>query len=294
MILQKALPVSIDDGRLDWALHLLSESRNYRSKHDVIRLNWKKVSEVSPAGHAILCCLFDTFIEQHNRIKNVAIPKQLRAIPVVANLKALDTFKRLPSPGVQNVETPTLLLRGHITLDVLFREAFEAKFATLLSPDLLYDCLLVLNELMQNTVDHSTAERYYLYAGLWKGEFHAGVLDMGATIPAKMEQKYTCTDDLAYLSLALKEGFGTRRQRPGGIGLSYFFNYLKKHSGKLTLISRGAQVRRYFNTRRSQSNPVKYPLRGTWCFARFALENHDEKNRSQKYVRRRLDLQRGR
>ena len=284
MILNKTLPTTIDDGRLDWAIRLLSESRSYSGKGDLIRMNWRNVSEISPAGQAILCCLFDTFIEQKTMVKNLYIPRRFKTIPIVTNLKKIDEFKRLPNPTIQDFETQDLILKGRTTLDILLRESFEEKFKHVLSPDLIYDCLLVLNELMQNTVDHSTAERYYLYAGPWEGEFHAGILDMGATVPAKMEQKYTCADDLEYLELALKEGFGTRRQRPGGVGLSYFFSYLKKHSGKLTLISRRAQVRRYFNTRRSQSTSIKYPLMGTWCFARFALENHNEENRHKKRV----------
>lgn len=266
-----ALPTIIDDGRLDWALALLSQSRTTEKKTP-FRLDWRSVTDVSPAGEAILCCLFDSFVEQRNRVQCIHVPKRFHTTPVVTHLMHRSNFSHLPAPNIQNHETEHAILRGSTTVDLLFTERFQEKFSTDLEPDLVYDCLLILNELMQNTVDHSTAERYYLYAGLWREEFHAGVLDMGSTVPAKMEQKYACASDLEYLQLALKEGYGTRRQRPGGIGLSYFFGYLKKHAGKLTLMSRGAQIRRYFNTRRSQQNALKYPLMGTWCFARFRLK----------------------
>lgn len=166
-----------------------------------------------------------------------------------------------------------MILRGNREhLNIQFLEHVQEVFSGRISKDLFFACKLVTNELMQNSVDHSTSERYYLYAGVWKNEFHAGVLDMGATIPAKLEQKYACSNDVEYLEVALKYGTGTRRQRPGGFGLYYFSDFLKENNGKLTILSRRAQVRRYFKTRRSQKNLLKYPLAGTWCFARFPLE----------------------
>lgn len=47
---------------------------------------------------------------------------------------------------------------------------------------------------------------------------------------------------------------------------------LKKHQGQLTIISRNAQLRRYFNQRTVRRGSLKFPLPGTWCFARFPLE----------------------
>ena len=266
------LPEIIDDGRLDWALTLLHVSRQTTATPNEIRLNWSKVHGISPAGMAILCCILDTLVEQHHHVKCLFVPKEFRNIPVVQNLTKLNQSNSLPSPDTNDFESADMMLKGRTSIDILFRERFLEKFAAGLSEDVAYDCLLILNELMQNTVDHSTAERYYLYAGRWNMEFHVGVLDMGITIPAKMEQRYHCADDLEYLKLALKEGTTTRRRRPGGVGLSYFFNFIKRHGGKLTVMSRGAQVRRYFSTRKSQKTMLKYPLQGTWCFARFPLE----------------------
>lgn len=266
------LPEIIDDGRLDWALALLNVSRETGGMRGEIRLNWGKVRDISPAGVAILCCLFDSLVEQGNRVKCAFVPKRFKDIPVVRSLIGINLHRSLPPPGVHDFENGEMMLRGRMSVDVLVREWFLEKFAPGLTEDVVYDCLLILNELMQNAADHSIAERFYLYAGRWGGEFHAGVLDMGITIPAKMEQRYSCADDLEYLELALREGTTTRRIRPGGVGLSYFFTSLKRNGGKLTVMSRGAQVRRYFSTRKSQRDMLKYPLRGTWCFARVPLE----------------------
>ncbi|MFA4972083.1 MAG: hypothetical protein WC683_05685 [bacterium] len=264
------LPNHIDDGRLDWALDLLESSRSAKKKY--LRLNWKDVKSISPAGMAILCCLFDAFIEQSNRIDCLFVPKHLREIPVIRNMIRISEFSTLPPPEANSFEDASMILRGRTSLDPLFAERFREKFAKVAGDELSYDCTLILNELMQNTVDHSTAERYYVYSGIWENEFHAGVLDMGISIPAKMQQRYDRASDLEYLELALEEGITTRRRRSGGVGLAYFFHFLKRHEGKLTIMSRGAQVRRYFKTRRTQRGKTKFALRGTWCFARFSLK----------------------
>jgi len=270
-MIEVQLPEVIDDGRLDWALALMNASRAIGADGGDLRLNWGKVREISPGGMAILCCICDSLIEQRNHVKCVFVPKRFKEIPVVRSLTGIRPDSPLPPPGTYDFEDDDTMLRGRCSLDVMMGERFREKFSGAVAEDIAYDCLLILNELMQNTVDHSTAERYFLYAGLWGNELHAGVLDMGVTIPAKMQQRFSCSDDLEYLEFALKPGTTTRRQRTGGVGLSYFFSFLKRNGGKLTVMSREAQVRRYFSTRKSQRDMLKYPLRGTWCFARFPL-----------------------
>lgn len=124
-----------------------------------------------------------------------------------------------------------------------FVDKMKTRFIGQLNGDLEFSASLILNELMVNSVDHSTAERYFLYAGTWNNEFHIGALDMGITIPAKLERKYKASDDVHYLDMALKEGVSTRRQRLGGFGLFYAFEHLKTSRGKLTILSREAQIR---------------------------------------------------
>ncbi|PIU55542.1 MAG: hypothetical protein COS89_07110 [Deltaproteobacteria bacterium CG07_land_8_20_14_0_80_38_7] len=271
MNLKIILPAIISDGRLDTILGLLSAVRDDSFKTHLI-LDWSNVKEISPAGFAILACVFDSLVEQGCTVTSKKIKKELKEIPVIKNFIHINEFKNLPPPNIHSFENNKIILRGNTTLvDIFFQEYVKNKFSFILSDDLIYSVNLISNELMQNSVDHSTSERYYIYAGLWKNEFHVGVLDMGVTIPAKLKQKYKCENDLEYLELSLQEGIGTRRQRPGGLGLSYFFDYLKEHKGRLTILSRGAQIRKYFNTRRSQKNLLKYPLYGTWCFSRFNL-----------------------
>lgn len=267
------LPQTIDDGRLDNILFLLNESKRVGNTHEKIIIDWGNTSTISPAGYAILCCVFDSLIEQRNNIKNLNIPKALASNTLVRNFNGIHRFNTLPKPNINNFENSDTIVHGNSTsIDLLFYEHLEARFARFLSEDLLFACKLIINELMQNTIDHSTSERYYLYSGKWGNEFHFGLCDMGATIPAKLEQKYRCDNDCAYLKLALQKGTGTRRKRPGGFGLYYFFEYMKELNGKLTILSRNGQVRRYFKTRKSQITPLKYTLNGTWSFARLTLE----------------------
>ena len=136
----------------------------------------------------------------------------------------------------------------------------------------MWDVTLIMNELMQNTVDHSTAERYYLYAGISDKNFEFGILDMGVTIPAKLETKYSLVNDKEYLTEVFQKGFGTRRDRPGGMGLYYLFENIKYLKGRLVILSRNAQVRLNFATRNYKSSDLKRRLSGTWCMANFPLE----------------------
>ena len=96
------------------------------------------------------------------------------------------------------------------------------------------------------------------------------------TIPAKLEQKYSLTDDTAYLAHSFEEGVSTRRQRQGGLGLSHTFDLVKDSGGTLIVMSRHAQIRRYFRNRKVVRGVLKQPLRGTWCFVKFPLT---EKNK---------------
>ncbi|MBF0104489.1 MAG: hypothetical protein HQM16_04080 [Deltaproteobacteria bacterium] len=266
------LPRTIDDGRIDYLLKVIHAAKTAGTGKLEIELEWSKTSAISPAGHALLSCLFDAMVEQRIHVVSKNVPQKISVLPVVANMMNIASFKSLPEPKANNFEDRTMLIRGSAgAIDGLLAERLNEIFSSKIPGDLLYSSLLIMNELMQNSADHSSSERYYAYAGLWNNEFHAGLLDMGVSIPAKLEQKYECQNDIGYLELAMEDGTSTRRQRTGGLGLHYFFDLLKENEGKLTILSRRAQIRRYFKTRRSQKGMLKYPLIGTWCFARFAL-----------------------
>lgn len=256
------LPQIIDDSRINNYLILMDKIK----KHPSIEIQTRPSFLISPAGHAILCCFCDQALENQ-----MALIWNHPSHPFLKLLKTLSGTKGLPNPANYNYETDTLLLTGNKSaLNLGFIEKLETKFD--LSDDLLFDCKLILHELMQNTQDHSGAERYFMYAGLWKDEIHLGILDMGVSIPAKLRQKYNRDNDIEYLLLSMEEGSSTRRERMGGFGLYYFYEFLKRNRAKLTIASGQAQVRHYFKTRRSQKTALKHFLGGTWCFARLPLK----------------------
>jgi len=270
--MQVFLPKSIGYGRLDGLIDLFDQVRGERLKK--LRFNWSRTESIAPAGFAILACLFDTVIEQKIKIENVFVKQNLKLLKPVQNLIEMENFSKLPDPSFHDFQTASILLNGNINkINSSFSGNMQSQFQSRLSEDTAYFSQLILNELIVNAVDHSTAERYYIYSGIFekKNEFHVGVLDMGVTIPAKLEQKYECSDDKSYLELALKSGTTTRRQRTGGMGLHLAFESLKKNAGTFILVSRTGEVIRYFKNKKVISKTLKKTLHGTWCLARFPL-----------------------
>ncbi len=263
------LPSEIGDGRLDTIIKIFDLIRS----HKEITLNWRRVQNINPAGFAILACLFDSAVEQHCELKNLFLKKEIKNNIVIQNLLNINSQKTLPKPEIHHFHHEYGILRGlEKVVYPGFMEEAGSKATRNLSPRLFFYAKSLINELMVNAYDHSTSERYYLYAGKISNELLIGVLDLGATIPAKMAQKYNFKDDLEYLENALKKGTTTRRIREGGLGLFHTLETLRQSKGKLTIISGNAQIRRYFKSRIVRRKKLKVRLRGTWCFARFPLE----------------------
>jgi anti-sigma regulatory factor (Ser/Thr protein kinase) len=264
------MPKNMDDGRLDGYIEIISTIRAGRG----VELSFKKTKEITPAGYALLFILLDVACEQKVIFKVVDFKKThnlhsiiLRASELNKSLNGFYNINQL------NIQTADFIVYGKSSsIAPEFIENINQKFGRKLSEDLLWDVSLIVNELMQNTVDHSTAERYYLYAGISEKNFEFGILDMGVTIPAKLETKYSLANDKKYLSQVFTKGFGTRRDRPGGMGLYYLFENIKDLKGRLVILSRDAQVRLNFATRNYKSSDLKKRLSGTWCMANFPLE----------------------
>lgn len=260
---------NIDDGRLDKYLMVLAGLLEKKESTWI----FSEKTRVSPAGQAILCSLLDRAFESGS-VPLLEVRGRKRD-PFLDHLKNVASKNRnLPNPSVYSFESDTTCLTGNKNnLNLSFMEKIEFKFG--MNDDMLFDCRLILQELMQNSIDHSGAERYFMYAGLSEGEIHLGVLDMGVGIPAKLRQKYSAESDSDILLSSLEEGVTTRRERMGGYGLSHFRSFLQRNKGKLTIASGRAQIRFYFHTRNKQLSPLKRFLPGTWCFARIPFSGRD-------------------
>ena len=79
------LPNNIGYGRLEFLLKILSEIKKSEEKQ-VIELDWSQVTHISPAGYALLACLFDAATEHQCKIVSRFIKKTIKQIPVINNL----------------------------------------------------------------------------------------------------------------------------------------------------------------------------------------------------------------
>ncbi len=262
------MPKAIDGGRIDLILQMLEVLR----VSDKIGISFENTEYISPAGYAILAILCDAICEHGTEIVLVRSPS-LAALPsylLKIGKKGKSSFLAIEE---FEFELDQVLVFGKVSsLAFDFVQKVSCKFENLLGEDKAWDVDLILKELMQNAVDHSTSERYFLYAGVNRDRFEFGVLDSGVSIPAKMETVYDCKDDIGFLKLALKKDVGTRRERVGGLGLFHMFNNIKREKGKLVIVSRFAQVRRYFSARSAEESKLKHKLRGTWCMGQIPLE----------------------
>ena len=264
------MPETIHDGRLDLILAILDLIQSKQSEAKIL-FDFQKTKVIEASGYAILCCLSDA-LREHQKTSGVFGLQKIKHAEFIRKLlenKPSNTF--LPIVKMKLV-TPTFILKGlEQCIDPSFNEDLDQIFMASLGEEKLWYVRLILNELMQNAMDHATSERYFLYAGFHESHFQFGVCDMGVSIPAKLEQKYNCMDDFSYLKKSLEFGVGTRRARPGGLGLNHMFEALKSQKGRLVILSRNAQLRIYFNRRKTEGGMLKKPLRGTWCMARFLV-----------------------
>lgn len=264
------IPKSLTDERLDLMLLKLDEIS--QNKGCIVNFSLEKNEEISCAGYAVLMVLLDAVSEHKHKAKtshvNVDKPIHLKLEDLAS--KSTDGFMMMDD--MNYIANDEIIIGKVSSIAPEFIQMLEHKFLKILGEENLWSIKLIANELMQNTVDHSTSERYFVYAGVMGDDFGIGVLDRGVSIPSKLESKYFENLDQEYLEKSLEIHIGTRRNRAGGIGLYYLFENIKKVGGKLVLISRNGQIRRHFSSRNVVKGKTKVPLRGTWCMARIPLE----------------------
>lgn len=261
------LPKVFGSERLDSVIEFLSMMKDL----DELILDWTKVEHVEPAALAIMAVIRDQSLEKKTKISHVGLTREMRKNFPEESLSTIKSEK-LPHQTRFDFQTKSsFLLCCQGGVDLRYIQFLSNKFSHI-DEDLRFSIQLVFNELIQNAVDHSTSERYYIYFGEFQKEIHFGVLDMGVTLPAKMEQKYSAQDDVSFLELSLKEGTSTRRQRTGGLGLFHTFEIIKDVKGKFVFISRDGQVRRYFAQRKVKRMNLKSRLYGTWVMFTFQVK----------------------
>ncbi len=146
-----------------------------------LNINWKKTADLQPAGCAILACYAEIAIESKCKIKSVGLKKLFK------NKKYVETFLSQVKEGKFDLSQWEMLkdnfilfgARGKIV--TIFHDYLDQYFS--LKDDDNYNVRLILSELISNAVDHSGADRYFVYVAIEDSEIHLGVLDMGVSIP---------------------------------------------------------------------------------------------------------------
>lgn len=239
--------------------NLLRESRT-------IKWNWKETKIIQAAGCAILGSLSEIAIESGCKIKNLGIKKHLKNKKYAIHFAAQANQKSFELSTWQTLEKDFVFFGTSGKVTTVFHDYLDQYFQ--LSDEENYNVRLIISELISNSVDHSGADRYFVYIASYKHEILLGVLDMGVSIPKKLSQKYDFESDLESLKQAIKLGVSTRRERVGGRGLNVVFEILKNTKGVLTMMSGRAAIRRYFNNTAVKSYSFNHPLRGCWVFCR--------------------------
>ena len=209
-------------------------------------LTFPKECRVSPSGQALLELLKSE--AQTRGIQLIAPAFSPLSFPHHDHNFSMDWFEAALKPG--------------------FLERFLELNAKKISEDLSYDFQLLFSELTQNAKDHAGSERYLV----WLTPEEIGVFDLGVTIPAKLEQKYNFSNDLESIEAALKRGTTTRRLRPGGLGLYYTLDLIKRQEGYLYIASRHGQIRRYHANKKIDRKTLTPRMLGTLIYCKLTHE----------------------
>ncbi len=235
-----------------------------------ITLDWEETNLIEATGIAILSSLADKAFETNCKIfhKNLppAIAREMANHPLFKSQNEVTEAKYY---FIERANSLNYCTEGGFS--PYFVQMVLEKFERLLSSKIQFHLQLILNELLQNAVDHSGAERYFLFVELKDNILRFGVLDSGVGIPSKMAQKYHKPNDEEYIDYSFKEGISTRKLRSGGYGLFHTFKITKNYDGTLTVLSQKGAVRRYFSQRKVKKLKLKFPLHGTWCFVELKL-----------------------
>lgn len=189
-----------------------------------------------------------------------------------AYLARIGFEERLVRGGATAIPYPTSIELRHFTaIDPSFGlqlVAFmNAQSRQKLSDEAQYQLQLHMIELMTNAQDHAGSGM-----GFWacaqffpsKGNLRISFVDLGRGIPTVLRglPKLTSrTDDPSLIYYATEPGVTTRVRRPGGMGLYFMREYVKRLGGTMTIISERGRV--VIRSRGLEGSRQSHPFRGT-------------------------------
>jgi hypothetical protein len=222
-----------------------------QAKPKSIELLFEKGAQISPSGSALLGLLGRELVNLGVQLKfNRKVSGVVDEFPHHGQECSIDFFEDAIKP--------------------MFFERFIETQKNI-SDERAFDLQLLFSELTQNAKDHSGSERYCVFLS----PTEVGVFDLGVSIPAKLEQKFSFKSDVDAIEFSLKEGVTTRRLRSGGFGLYYTLDMLKKSGGQLYIASRHGQIRRYLKNKKIDRKTLDPRIPGTLIYCRLGEIEHE-------------------
>ncbi|MEI8347525.1 MAG: hypothetical protein WCG27_08655 [Pseudomonadota bacterium] len=173
------MPQIINDGRIDYLLKIIEFIKKTPRKE--IIFDFVNNQKIEIAGLAILDCLSDLLHEHHIASKIMGMNKKNGQHQFMA--KILSTSNKhsalLPVREMSFKKSDCILWGFEQGLSPLLMDEMDDHFKNKISEKNRWYIRFILNELMQNAVDHSTAERYFMYVGIIQNKISLGVLEWG-------------------------------------------------------------------------------------------------------------------
>jgi anti-sigma regulatory factor (Ser/Thr protein kinase) len=234
----------------------------------------KQTKEISPIFVCFICGLRDLAQQRNNEVLLV-MPRSRPAAKTVQKIKPL--FPSVGRPPLTVAERILQLRKVESNNPSQVQELVDSLALTAgMSNDLKFNVLLVLTELLTNTIDHSGDRMFYVCAGSWgrSRNLHITALDFGIGIPQKIRTRYPeLKSDKALVERLLRRGgLTTRTDREGGRGYQIVREVLRRNGGRVHLFSGFAKAIMRFDRNEYIFRLARKEFSGTCVDLQFDLD----------------------
>ncbi len=248
-----------------WSRRIIRECTSaIKSRDNEILFNLSRVEWIAPFGLTVLSAAIYACLDKGQTCKGrLPTHRQCREY-----LKRIGFDELFLEGGEEALKKPTSVeLKNIDGLDLSYIQDLlqlaESSFR--LDEDDLHQLRMQLIELMTNAQDHANSKmgcfvcaQYYPKVRTLRLSF----VDVGRGIPTVLRTlpKYrrVCFDS-ELLFEATQPGVTTRRDRAGGMGLTFIRNYLRRYDGTLSIISENGKVSIQPKKTRTYNEDVRFP-----------------------------------
>ncbi|NUM89096.1 MAG: hypothetical protein HUU37_07830 [Bdellovibrionales bacterium] len=210
----------------------------------------RATTEISPVFVCFICALRDLAQERGNSV-SLYMPRNKRVASTVRAIKPLFRTVGRPSLRIADRMLQVRKITGNNPQPIEeILELLGDRSGLPIKPELRFNILLVMTELLTNAIDHSGERALYVCAGAWgkSRNLHITALDFGVGIPQKIRTRYLeyADDADAVRALLQTGGLTTRTDRAGGRGYKTIREVLQANRGRLFLFTgRAKAILRY-------------------------------------------------